>query len=246
MPFLDTEKRDVPDRLKILLYGETGTGKSYLASSLPQPGYLLNFDDCETDYSKPNMQWWVTPEIYNKQTPIQQRWMLLRQDLNKLQSGKIGDVEFKSLVLDSTTSLSRLALEHALALNKSRGPDGGPIWNVHRSMAKNLVEEVIGNVLAFPGIVCVIGHPEIVKHELTGEIKGQLNLPGKLTVEVPSMFDEVWITTATKTKEGIAYEVSFVPTGFYRARSRLKGYFASNAESAPNNWQEIVKILKGE
>lgn len=242
MPFIKTGDT-VPTSLSILIYGDYGTGKSRLAASLPQPGYLLDFDDCAIDYSKG--QWWREDAIYNKTSPVATRWQVLRQELQNLQTGAVRGQDFKSLVLDSTTSLSRLALEYAMALNKSRGPDGGPIWNVHRAMAKNLVEEVIGGVLAFPGIKCVIAHPEITKHEITGEIIGQLNLPGKLTAEVPAMFDEVWVSVATKTKEGITYEVSFVPVGFYKARSRLRGLFNSKAQTAPNDFNIIVDILKG-
>lgn len=241
MPFLEPTEEHL-DNVSILLLGDYGTGKSHFASSLPQPGYLLNFDDCAIDYAKG--KWWVEPGIYDTKKPYAMRWQLLRQELARLQDGALGDVQIKSLVLDSTTSLARFALGYAMEINKARGPDGGPIWNVHRSMAKNLVEEVIGNVLAFPGIRCVISHPEIVKHEITGEILGQLNLPGKLTAEVPARFDEVWVATATKTKEGIAYEVNFVPTGWYKARSRLKGFFEAEATSAPNDWASVINTLK--
>jgi len=244
MPFISTEGRAAPSTLSILLYGAFGTGKSTFAATLPQPGYLLDFDDTAISYAREGMQWWREPALWDRTLPITQRWDLLRKELQSLRDGTIQGTALRSIVLDSTTSLARMAMEYALALNRQRGPDGGPIWNVHRSMVRNLVEEVLGYVLAFPGIRCVIAHSELVKHEITGEIVGQVNLPGKLTVEVPSMFDEVWLASATKTKEGMRYEINLEPTGWFQARSRLRGFFGSSIATVPNEWNAIINIMQ--
>ncbi len=240
MPFLQPPAISEITELRILLSGDPGTGKSTFAASLPQPGYLFDLDRTSLNYSRPGMQWWVEPKIGDPALSLAQRWAALKQDLVRLvkEPG-----EYRSVVLDSTTSLARMALDYSMELNRARGPDGGPIWNVHRAMAKNLVDEIINLLCSIPRIVCVIAHNEVVKNELTGEIAGQLNLPGRLSIELPARFDEVWVSTATRTKDGVHYEVHFVPTGWHRARSRLRGFLGSKAASAPNEWEQVVKAL---
>ena len=226
--------------VKVLVLGDYGTGKSYFARSFPEPIFLLDFDRGAIGYSGRKV---YVPDYFQTDIQPAQLFALLEQDLDKLISGAHPEGEFKTIVLDSLTTLTKSAMDLALA-KRPIPPDQPPVWNVHYPMVKVFLDKLLDRLRRFNGNVVAIGHVEYQRDDVTGEILALPALTGKLQGYVPAIFDEVYFAEVVQTKSGREYRMHLAPKAFKRARSRLRSVFKDIPETIPNSWSEIEKHLK--
>ena len=226
--------------LKVLILGDYGTGKSYFARSFPEPIFLLDFDRGSVGYLGRKV---YVPDYFSDSVQPSQLFALLEQDLDLLISGKHPEGQFRTIVLDSLTTLTKSALDLALT-KRPVPPDQPPVWNVHYPIAKVFVDKILDRLRRFQGFAVAIGHVEYQRDEVTGEILALPALTGKLQGYVPAVFDEVYFTEVTQTREGRKYLVHLAPRAFKRARSRLRSVYPQIPETIPNDWKEIEKHLE--
>jgi len=155
------------------------------------------------------------------------------------------DCKYKTVVVDSTTTMTDLAMERALMLDPKRSPTGGPIWNVHYQMVRNLVEGKLRQIVSLPANVIVLSHIDIKRDESTGAIIdiGPL-LTGQLSEKVPGYFDEVYYATTRREKSVTQWYLQTVPIGLTKARSILSGKEHRLPDFVPNDWQAIMKYIE--
>lgn len=220
---------------KILIIGETGTGKSHFASTAPSPLYLFNFDDTIDNYRQ--TQCWVDEALFDPSIPIAQRWNSM---MARAQEFLSDPKEFKTFIIDSTTTLTAMAIEFTMALDGSRGLGNAPIPKIHNLAARNLIESFLALVVKIPRTIIVIAHPEKTKDDVTGAVMVGPAVPGKLTNGLPRLFGEVYSSHATVTDKGMAYQLRTCPDGLYHARSRLKNSFPGIKPLMPNTWDAFI------
>ncbi len=231
--------------LKILLLGDYGTGKSFFAKSMPEPIFLLDFDGGAIGYAGTRT---FVPECFTalRQQPAQLFPAVERElDLvlkHEHPAEKEAGEPFKTIVLDSLTTLTRAAMDYAM-LKKPVPPDTPPVWNVHYPLAKVFIDRILDRLRRFDGFVVVIGHLEYQRNDLTGEILAVPALTGKLQTYIPAIFDEVWFTEVAQTKNGKQYLIHLAPSGFKRARSRIRSVVSGIPETIANEWSSISKFL---
>ena len=217
---------------KAFCIGDFGTGKSVFASSFPTPGYVFDFDngietfigkDFEYDQFQLSPTGWVAFE--KKYIEIKKR----------AEAG-----EFKTVILDSTTTMTDVAMERALQLDPKRTTTGGPMWNVHYQMVRNLMEPKLRGIFNLPCHIVMNGHLEIIMDQETGAIIGaEPLLTGRLRKSVPGYFSEVYYFF-TKMKEGkVQYVLRTVPRGYYKARSRISGEARVLPDEVANSYHAI-------
>jgi len=228
------------EALKVLLLGDYGTGKSYFAKTLPEPIFLLDFDLGSVGYAGTKT---YVPDAFKASSTPQALFNAVEKELEEVLKGKHKAGEFKTIVLDSLTTLTKLAMDLAMT-KKPVPPDTPPVWNVHYPLAKVFIDRLLNRLRLFNGFVCVIGHIEYQRNDITGEILALPSLTGKLQTYIPAIFDEVYFTEVVQTKEGKQYLINLAPSGFRRARSRLRSIYPSIPEKLPNKWSEIEKYLK--
>jgi hypothetical protein len=225
--------------IKTFIVGDSGTGKSIFASTFPTPIFLFNFDKSILSYKGLDVD-------YEDYTQDAQGWVKFEKDFRELKKQvKENTFKYKSIVIDSTTSWTDLAMERAMQLDPKRSATNGPLWNVHYAMVKNLMEGFIRQLLEFPCNIVVIGH--LTKHldSETGAVIGiEPMLTGQLSVKVPSYFDEVYYSI-TKTIGGkTEFKLLTLAKGFLKARSRLSGIKQILPQEVNNNYTELMTMIR--
>jgi len=226
--------------LKVLVLGDSGTGKSIFASSFPTPGYVYNFDKSMLSYRGLDFD-------YDDFDNSPEGWVKFEKVHKELYEKMTGDnPPYKTVIVDSTTTWSSLAMERALQLDPKRSPTKGPVWNVHYGMVRNLVEGRLRQMLDFKSNLVVIGHLQVKEDQETGAIMVVPMLTGQLAVTAPGLFDEVYYTRTKKGAHGLEWLIQTVAIGRGRGRSRLSGKGRILPDEMPNDYAEIVKILSKE
>jgi len=228
--------------LKVLVLGGYGVGKSYFAKTFPEPIFLLDFDGGAIGYSGTKT---YVPDYFTSRPQPSQLFALVERDLDQLISESHPEGQFKTVVLDSLTTLSKFAMDLALQ-KRPVSPDSPPVWNIHYPMVKVFLDRILDKLRQFKGIVVAIGHVEYQKDDVTGEILALPALTGKLQGYIPAVFDEVYFADITQSKDGPQYVIHLSPKGFKRARSRLRSVFPEIPETIPNDFGEIQKYLPTE
>jgi hypothetical protein len=205
---------------KGLIVGDYGTGKSVFAASFPTPGFVFDFDKGIITYGKDN----CGGDWNYAQYPISPLgWVEFEKDLNIVEAS-VKNGEYKTVVVDSTSLMSTLAMEKSLQLDPKRSPTGGPLWNVHYGMVRNLVEGKLRKMLNWKCNFLILSHLEVVMDKETGAvIKIQPLLPGALSDLLPGYFDEVYVASVITEQNTPHYKIQTATRGHYKARSRASG-----------------------
>ena len=222
------------DKLKVYGLGSYGTGKSVFASTFPTPGFVFDFDLRIATYRGKDWDY-ESFEMNN------QGWVLFEKTFREVQK-EAKEGKYKTVVLDSTSSMTDTAMERAMALDPKRSPEGGPIWNVHYQIVKNLMEPKLHAILSLPCHVVVLGHWKITTDQATGSIVSvDPLLTGQLSEKVPGYFDEVY-AFFTELKQGkTSYFFRTVPYGYFKARSTISGPTSLLPDKIGNSFQELME-----
>jgi hypothetical protein len=228
--------------IKCLIIGSPGSGKSIFASTFPTKGYVYDFaqgilsykgKDFDYDQFQLNSQGWGEFE---------------KAHVELIKRAKDG--EYKTIIVDDLTAMDSLAMEKALALDPKRNEAQGPLWNVHYSLTKNLMEGKLRQIINLPANIIFICHDDIITDKVSGAvIKVEPRLPGQLPTVISGYFDEVYFSTTRREtgKDNLQhtrYLLQTVPIGFLRARSRLSGIDKLLPDFIDNNYTSLMEYLK--
>ena len=222
---------------KVFVVGDYGTGKSVFASTFPTTGFLFDLDRGALTYRGKDFD-------YNSYDITPQSWIQFEKDI--LEVTKLTrEGKYKTIVLDSTSTLTDLAMERALQLDPKRSPSNGPLWNVHYQIVKNLVEGKLRQIINLPANIVVIGHLQVIQDQESGAvIDVQPLLTGQLSTKIPGYFDEVYCAFS-RIKDGkVDYYLRTVPRGLYKARSRISGKERILPDEIPNDYQAIINAVR--
>lgn len=232
------------ENIKVFLTGDYGTGKSVFASTFPTPGFVFDFDNRITSYRNRDFD-------YETFSLSAMGWVSFEKSLREVKQD-VEDGKYKTVIIDSTTSMTDIAMERALQLDPKRSPTGGPIWNVHYVMVKNLMEGKLRQIINFPCNVIVVAHLHIVQDQETGAVIGvEPLLTGTLSEMIPGYFGEVYCSFTKQVVSKVAgkppetiYYLRTVPRGHYKARSVLSGKERLLPDEIPNNYKALVKAYE--
>lgn len=156
------------------------------------------------------------------------------------------DGDFETIIADSTTSMTAMAMEQAMFLDQKRSPTGGPLWNVHYQMVRNLMEghlRQLTDLSQYANIV-VIAHLQIVQDMESGAVVDiKPLLTGQLAEVIPGYFSEVYYATTNRKEGKTNWVMQTVPIGLKMARSRMSGKDRLLDDYVPNDYTELMKQL---
>jgi len=221
------------DPMKIFSLGGYGTGKSVFASTFPTPGFVFDFDQRIKTYRGKDFDYCTVPMTGQGWVEYEKHH---RDVCKEAKEGKL-----ETVIIDSVTSMTDTAMERALMLDPKRSSEGGPIWNVHYQIVKNLMEPKLHAVLSLPCNVIIIGHWNIKTDQKTGNIISiDPMLTGQLSVKVPGYFDEVYahFTGMKEGKERFYFRT--VPMQMYKARSTVSGPNRLLPDEIDNNYEALM------
>jgi len=229
------------DFTKFFVCGDFGTGKSEFAATfptLPKKGFVFNFDKKIATYSRyPGWDYVEYPLTAAGWAQFEKD----EKDVAKL----VAAGEYLSVIIDSTTAMADMATERSLQLDPKRSPTGGPIWNVHYQMVRNLMEGKLRGFLNYNCNLVVIAHLDIKTDSETGAIIGiEPLLTGQLSVRIPGYFEEVYCSFSRTVGEKTTWYLRTIPRGYYKARSTMSGVMGLLPAELPNNYHAVIKAYR--
>lgn len=237
--------------IKVMSIGEPGTGKSILGSTFPTPGFVFDLANSIISYQRLDFdyeQYPITPQGWTK---IEKDIVTLAKCVKEKKSfpdeeGRQEDKRYLSIIVDDLSAMTAICMERALQLDPKRSATGGPAWNVHYSMVRNLMEGRLKQIMNLPCNIHFISHLNVVQDQETGAIiKVEPLLTGALPTIIPGFFDEVYYHSTKREGGDTKWLIQTVPIGFNKSRSRLSGKARILPDYLPNDYNEILAYLTG-
>ena len=224
--WLDRIKYTTKDKgdphIRVLLYGEMGSGKTTAAATFPHP-FIIN-----TDKGLKTLQGRDIPyiDIVREEKVYQtilQILLALRKDRNAL------GFPVETIVIDGFTSLGELLLDEIVRENRSianwadsSGKDKALFDDY--GMLRQRIWSIVTLLQDIPYHVVGTAWTTIEKDEITGRIIGRPDLVGKMRESLGGYFDEYYYMVCRQGRTGepaYVYEAYTKPYQFYQARTRL-------------------------
>jgi hypothetical protein len=164
----------------------------------------------------------------------------------------VKDKKYKTVVVDSTSAMTDLAMQRSMQMDPKRNPVGGPMWNVHYGMVKNLMEGRLLQLINLDCnlVVCCHLQPDYDEDGALKDYKPLLT--GQLAARVPGYFDEVYVATTKRERVDITspnaemitkYLLQTVPIGMKKARSALSGREKILPDFFENDYAVLMELL---
>ena len=190
--------------LKILVYGNAGSGKTCFAAGLPYPMLYLDFDgkvDSAALFHKADAERLDQIDVRSlsgsmTESPITEFLKIINTELIPQQRAK--EMKYKTIVLDSITTFSAHMLKYIVTSNPTvkrvMSQQGVQPCMQDYGVLKREFTSLIPGLLSLPCNIIMLGHISTDKDELTGTIERKTSMDGSFANELPIYFKEVWRT----------------------------------------------------
>lgn len=233
------------NHIKLLVYGDSGVGKTCFASMFPGPIAFLDFDNKlssafnflkEKDPEKIKK---IAYESFSTNRVTGNPYKDFHKILSELEilvsSSKFN---YKTIVVDSLTLYAEAMMADVVKSNPNLKR---PIPNVPAlqdfMISKINFQNDIGRLLALPCNVVCVGHIKTSQNDVTGELVNQVMLAGQLAGYAPKVFREVYRAFIRQGKEGVQRYLQTQPDGKYEVRTELLGM----PSIIPMSFEELTK-----
>ena len=188
-------------KLKVLIYGKSGTGKTTFGSTFPKP-YFFDFDNGMLSLKGKDIEYDTYKEIQKAELKLKELEL---------------KCPYETIVVDSVSTMQEIMMKRQLELNRKMSP------TLHEwMMLVQGIKSLFSRLVAMPQHLVITAHEEIIRDEITGEILVQPLIVGKLASSLPIYFDEVYRGEVRKDKSGkVIYQILTTATTKYSAKSRL-------------------------
>lgn len=220
--------RDI--QLRVLVYGESGTGKTRSAATFPSP-YFFDFDGGMLSVRKALIDGSIDGKSYARD-----QWKQFRKDWDEMRKAP----KHKTFVIDSFTTMSEAIAFH---IQKTKGNTEEALTLPQYGLIYNRLSQLMYEAVDLPVNLVILAHVQEVTDEQTGVLKELPLVSGKKFPDrLPIWFDEVFKQEMIKNKEG-----GFDPvwTVKHSRKSKAKSRLGIRIDVInPPTYQEYIKQLE--
>ena len=203
-----------PNKIKFLIIGDTGSGKTKGSGTFPKP-YLFSFDGGVDTLAGKDIDYDVYIET-NRAAPS--AFTRFKTDWTRV----LADPRYETVILDNITNLSKYILDQLIFDNRLVDLNlGDKTWDLFRILKNKMYDVVAQTVAANKHIVCT-ALPEWETDKSSGEMRVLPSTEGRFRQDMPSWFGEVYYAQVEKKSDGTRrYYYRTKSDGKYIAKSRL-------------------------
>lgn len=215
------------DFVKLLVYGDSGTGKTCFAAGAEGPIEYWDFDNKISSAAKfyshePERLAQIDVLEVAQYAPMARipEFEARMRILDKIITLK-QPLHFKTLVIDSLTTLTHYVLQDYMIRSQTgmkRALDGIPAMQDYQLLNMHLKKMVMG-LLALPCNVVFLGHMHAEKDEVSGALNREVLMAGKFAAELPIYFEEVYVSRVNAKGE---YVLQTQTDNMFKCRSQRK------------------------
>lgn len=229
-------------KLKVLAYGDFGTGKTRFAATFPKPHYIdfdggiLSLGGMDIDY-----------ETFSKDPDrAKKEFERFQKHVRDYVLPKVKDGTFETIVIDSLTTLSEVIL-NAILIEEKRDHPQLQDWGQQINGLVQIINKLVGNKRCH---TIFLAHEQVYTNEDGAIIKGLPLLTGKLAPKVGLYFDEVYRTVAKRAGDSPKFQLQTKATVF-QAKSRIDGMLKNlgkpglPAQVEPPTYATLLGFMKG-
>jgi len=234
-------EEDVSQRkFNLLLLGEHGSGKTFLARTAPKPVHIDSFDPGGTVGLR---KWIERGEIivdtrYEREDLLDPTaYMEWYKEFDYRYENGYFD-HFATYWLDSATTWDS-ALLSALLVKKGGDPKAIPDYKSHYHYEKLEMRAYIRKMMNLPCNFVLTGHLIAREDQMRGRLRWRFLTRGDGAVILPTLFSEIYTAVTEETSKGVSYKLLTENIDDYPARSRLKADGLLETYEEPN----LKKIL---
>jgi hypothetical protein len=205
-----------------IVVGRKGTGKTTLAATGRRP-ILYHMFDPGGEKSIRHLLDDPSARVYaDTRFSEEDPWHPTAAEAWEKEFNRLYDMNFfdkiGTYVLDSGTTWSDYIMNAVLYKRHKAGQK--PEWPEYYAQQLSM-RDYLTKILSLPCDVIMPGHIDTEKDEISGSLYRDILLTGKLKVKIPLLFDEVYMTRVTETKDGRDYEIVTQPSERFTACTRL-------------------------
>jgi len=189
-------------KLNVLIYGESGRGKTSAACSFPN-AYCFDFDKGMLSQRGRD----VAYDTYHSYQDFEVKFVELE-----------ANCPYDTIIIDSITTLEDYCMDKALKRSNRSMPTMAE-WNVLIAELKDL----FSRATKMSKHLVMIAHEQTTQDGITGEVMVRPQIVGKkLPAQLPLWFDEVYRAQVSRTSDGdVMYSMLTASDLKYTAKSRL-------------------------
>jgi len=218
----------------MMLLGGIGAGKTHMLRTAIQPILVHSFDPGGTrlrlleDLKKSGSMLVDTTferEPDDRQTkklgkkPDTEIYRLWEDEFDRLRNGDFFSSVGTYCIDSSTNFIHAMKSEVARRNGRNDSTLTQPDWQI----LGNTFGDVVRFCTALPCNFILTGHLKLFKDEVEGVMIARFNIIPSLQIDLPSLFDEIYVLEASESSQGLKRSVITASTGKYEARTRIGG-----------------------
>ena len=216
------ELADKYNSFNMILLGPLGVGKTSILETARRPVIVHSFDPggCNLRNFMPLIESGdiiadVAYETEDNKNPS--AYMKWEMEFERLKNAGVFN-NIGTFCIDSFTTFIT-AMKNEICKRKGR-PNSIPQIQDYMEMGINIVN-IIKLCTALPCDFILTGHLTLEKDEVSGRFLARFKSFPSLQIDVPLLFDEIYVMQAEETREGVERRLITQSTGKYEARTRI-------------------------
>lgn len=232
-------------KLKLLIYGQSGAGKTVFSAGAPKP-LVLDFDgkvSSAASYFAHNAPERLKEISFENltDTPGQdrpfRRFSKILRDLQAQAAG--GKFPYETVILDSLTLFLDAFMADIMAENPGvKRPNNVPALQDYQILNLQF-KDVMSRLLSLPCHVIVVGHITSETNQETGRIFWKPLVPGKLADRLPQIFSEVYRAYVISKDNQPQFVLQTSSDGEYICRTQIPGI----PTHIPSDFNRLVSFM---